>query len=277
MKLLASSTRLTMRIPPICVSKDGSSEVTACIFGNASSSTHIVLFGDSHAIQWAKPLERIAIDKGWKMTTILKLSCPAADVSIPEKNTRLVRECNEWRTEALRHIITQHPSLVFVVNSMGYLEEADRNGKGLTLAQWQEGVTKTLHALNGAGLTVAWLRDNPRAKTNISVCIARSVSHSWYSSAACEMKREDVLRPAIYEAEQSAAYGLKNIHFIDMTDYYCNKDICAVFSRGGLMYQDNNHLTHHFIESLAPVIGAKLIDIITPHKPSHAYDVPSTF
>ena len=39
-----------------CVSLGESSDVKTCVFGNTSSATNVVLFGDSHAIQWFNPL-----------------------------------------------------------------------------------------------------------------------------------------------------------------------------------------------------------------------------
>ena len=43
-----------------CVSGRRSQDFKTCVFGNASSATNIVLFGDSHALQWYPPLLRMS-------------------------------------------------------------------------------------------------------------------------------------------------------------------------------------------------------------------------
>ena len=54
-----------------CVSLMDSAAVRTCEFGDPDSATRIVLFGDSHAIQWFDALERIANERHWQLVTLL--------------------------------------------------------------------------------------------------------------------------------------------------------------------------------------------------------------
>ncbi len=99
-----------------CVTLGESSEIKRCEFGNTSSATNVVLFGDSHAIQWFNPLLKIANAQGWKLTTIVKSGCPAADVRIPGSNEGFAAHCAAWRTESIRQIGSLHPSMVVIGN-----------------------------------------------------------------------------------------------------------------------------------------------------------------
>ena len=51
-----------------------------CSFG--AGEQVLVLFGDSHAAQWAPALQLIAAGHGWRFITLTKASCPAARVTL---------------------------------------------------------------------------------------------------------------------------------------------------------------------------------------------------
>ena len=93
-----------------CMATVQSRNVQTCAFGDTASKTNIVLFGDSHAMQWVNPLTDIASANGWKLITMLKAACPAIDIVKPP-NTQ---SCAAWRADALRQIAALHPSLVIL-------------------------------------------------------------------------------------------------------------------------------------------------------------------
>ena len=247
-----------------CVSLGESPEVKTCVFGDTSSATNIVLFGDSHAIQWFDPLQSMAESHGWKLTTMVKSGCPATDVRISESGTTSATICGSWRAEAIRRIVALRPSLVFIGNASSYLERKDESGSkpSLSLDDWRDGTKRTLGTLTAAGLRVVVMRDNPLSTFDIPTCLARSVRHSWYPGGSCEMDKSKVLNPAVFEAEKAGAQGLPNVHFIDLTDRLCRQKVCWTVQRGAIMYRDDNHLTGTFADSLMPVLGAELVPIL---------------
>src|ERR1044071_5244454 len=111
----AASTDIGSMPRDKCVSRGRSPDVKSCAFGH-SSDVHIVLFGDSHAIQWFNPLRRLAKQYGWRLTTVLKSGCPATDVE-PRGNDARPGTCRAWRAAAIRQIQAAKPALVIVASS----------------------------------------------------------------------------------------------------------------------------------------------------------------
>jgi peptidoglycan/LPS O-acetylase OafA/YrhL len=247
-----------------CVALQETEEVKTCVFGNEFSATNIVLFGDSHAIQWFNPLQQIAETHGWKLTTMVKSGCPATDIAPPRSSARFAATCAGWRAEAIRRIVSLRPSIVFIGNGTNYLGRNDglRSQSDISLDTWEKGTRRTLEALVAAGLRVAAMRDNPLSAFDIPTCLARSFRHTWYPGGSCQMVRSEVLNPAIFEAEKAGARGLRNVHFIDLTGEFCGDEVCWAVQKDEVMYRDNNHLTGNFANRLAPLLEAELLPIL---------------
>jgi peptidoglycan/LPS O-acetylase OafA/YrhL len=253
MKRISASIEDIARMPrEQCVSLAQSEEVKVCTFGDPSAETSIVLFGDSHAIQWFNPLQRMAESHRWKLITLVKSGCPATDIREAGTSPAFSAACNKWRAESIRRILAIRPSAVFIGNASTYL----KHGKtpGVSLDGWRDGTRRTLEALSKAGLRVAAMRDNPQFPFDVPTCLARSIRHSGYPGGSCAMNMSDVLDPAIFQAERAAAQGLPNIHPVDLTDQFCQDDICSAVRNGEVMYRDDNHLAGSFADKLMPVL-----------------------
>jgi peptidoglycan/LPS O-acetylase OafA/YrhL len=62
-------------------------ESPECVYGNPSSDTTVVLFGDSHAMQWFPALNSLARERNWRLVGFTKSACP------PPRCTYTVRAC----------------------------------------------------------------------------------------------------------------------------------------------------------------------------------------
>ena len=245
-----------------CVtSQRQSPEVKTCRFGDTSSGITIVLFGDSHAMSWFKPLQRIAESNGWKLVTVVKYACSAFDIRSPGTPVVDRAACASWRAEALQQIVALRPSIVFIVNSTSYLGHKEL-AMGFSLDELQNGTRRTLETLTAGGLRVVVMRDNPYFTYDIPNCLARSARHSWYPGGSCEADQSIVLNPAVFESEKAGARGLSNVHFIDITDRLCQRDICRTVQGDTVIYQDNHHLTGNFTKSLMAVLEVELLAIL---------------
>src|SRR4029079_12255823 len=85
-------------------------------YGDPNGTTDVVLLGDSHLGQWWPALERIAAARHWKVTFLLKTSCPYEDASAPDDGEPS-GECDTWRAGALRRIATERPDLVLLASN----------------------------------------------------------------------------------------------------------------------------------------------------------------
>jgi len=247
-----------------CVALGESSEVKSCVFGDATSAVKVVLFGDSHAIQWFNPL-RIAETHSWRLTTFVKSGCPAVDVSPRGTSPRSEANCAAWRAEVIRRILTLHPTTVIVGSATLCLGRKGRATSpfAVSLDEWRNGTRRVLSSLTAAQLRIVALRDTPLPGFDIPTCLARSVSHSWYPAGSCAMDKSASLDPELFEAEKTAARDLPDVHFLDMTDVLCGDNLCQTVQNGAIMYRDNNHLTGSFAASLAPTLEARLLPILS--------------
>jgi hypothetical protein len=56
------------------------SKIRDCVYGDPSSATTIVLWGDSHAAQWFPAVKAVAERRQWRLVPMTKSGCPAADI-----------------------------------------------------------------------------------------------------------------------------------------------------------------------------------------------------
>lgn len=248
-----------------CVTLAESAAVRTCTFGDPVAAITVVLFGDSHAIQWFNALKEIAHARGWRLLTVLKSGCPAFYVAPLEGGEAAARNCNEWHAAAMRLIVGLRPSLVIAGSATTYLDLKRAGRPELDLQQWREGARRTFLFLSRAGIPVAAMRDTPRPNFEVPTCLARLVRHGWYPGGNCEFRRSSALRPAAFAAETSAADGLGDIHFVDMTEEFCDSRVCWAMKDGMVVYRDDNHLTGTYTARLAPVLESKLIALIKTH------------
>jgi peptidoglycan/LPS O-acetylase OafA/YrhL len=261
---LTSAVNDISRLPrDRCVSMGFSTEVKLCEFGDTGSSRRVVLFGDSHAIQWFNPLQRMADAQGWRLTTIVKSGCPSADIDTPGPHG-FSAKCAAWRSEAIKRIQMLRPTLVFIGNASIYLEGrgSRASSQGISLEDWRNGYRRILEPLSSQGLRVAVMHDIPTSHFDIPTCIARARKNSWYPSQACELDKAAAVSAPMFEAERDAANGLAKVHFLDLTERLCPGQRCPVVADGQVMYRDSNHLTGSFADRLQPELDRLLAPLM---------------
>ncbi len=100
--------------PPVfvdgCLDSYTDTSLQPCTFGDTSSSTTVVLFGDSHAAMWFPAVDQAAQQFGWKLITWTKATCPPFPLPIFSPVLgRTFTECDEWRADVLDQIAAIHP------------------------------------------------------------------------------------------------------------------------------------------------------------------------
>ncbi len=231
-----------------------------CISTTEDGATTVVLFGDSHATQWFPALDSIARTEGWRFATLSKSMCPPADTDFvnPMLGRRYV-ECDEWRAAALRRIKELHPDLVVVTGSQAY---ASGRPPMITPAKWFTGTRSTLDALSQSAVRVVYLRDTPIPGFDVPACLARAAWQArWRSVASCNFERKTALDENVRQLEQQTCAGLKNVSYLDLTDYICPESTCDVERANLIVYRDSNHLTASFVRSLTSVLREKLKEV----------------
>jgi peptidoglycan/LPS O-acetylase OafA/YrhL len=241
-----------------------STKLEECVRGSPTSSTTLVLFGDSHANQWEPALETIANDRGWRLVMMAKPACPTARVTIFSLNLkRIYTECDTWREAALKQILEIRPAAVVIANRQ--MQEISPKPKDWNSA-WRDGSRQTLEPLNSAGITTIILRDTPAPGFDVPSCIAGNVSW-WARKRAsrrnpCMLNRAVAVNDGVFRAEQESAAGLRHVSLLDLTDLFCDGAVCPPSKNGIMAYSDDSHISGRFSRSLAPALASRLIPLI---------------
>ena len=235
-----------------------------CVSGNPASSFSVVLFGDSHADQWAPAFEAIANDLRWRFILIRKPACPTARLTIFNFTlNRPYTECDTWREAAIKRILEMRPAAVVVANRQLQSFSPGLKGRNDT---WREATRKTLETLDSAGLKTILLRDTPSPNNDIPDCLAGD--SSWWAmkrasgNNPCTLDRAKALNEGVFRAEQEAATGLRHVRILDLSDLFCDGSVCPPVKNGLIVYRDDSHISGPFARSLAPAVAGRLVPLI---------------
>jgi peptidoglycan/LPS O-acetylase OafA/YrhL len=227
----------------------------ACAFGDTSSSTTVVLLGDSHAAQWFPALARAATQRHWRLLSFTKSACTPADIAV--WNSALNREyseCATWRSVVLQRIASEHPALVVVSMSRGYTLAID--GKAAPLADhrgaMQSALTRTLQSLAAISGSVALIAETPHQRLDPPVCLSAHMS----DASACATPLAKAIDVPFRDLETRAARAA-DVALVDATPWVCPSDPCPVVIGHILVYRDTHHMTETFNKALSDyLVGA---------------------
>jgi peptidoglycan/LPS O-acetylase OafA/YrhL len=228
-----------------------------CSFGEISKpESTVVLFGDSHAAQWFPALKDIAESRHWKLVTIIKSACSPMNIgSSSMDTTRAIKACDQWRKLAITAIQAMHPDIVIMSSSSRYSRHD--SPELIDASVWEKGSRDTLIAIARQGTAVRLIRDTPHANYDVTSCLAQL---AWNGRASCPpLIRASALSSDIYHAEVRAAANITNVRIIDMSDVICGRDSCEMEEGDLLVYQDGDHLTSSYVQSLANVLQTQLL------------------
>jgi peptidoglycan/LPS O-acetylase OafA/YrhL len=231
-------------------------ESPRCVYGNPSSDTAVVLFGDSHAMQWFPALNRIAEERDWRLVGFTKSACPPAEVHIYNAGLRReYRECDEWRERTLDRIVKQeHPDLVVTSSLPTY--NPRENDKRLSGDASEEalvdGYASTLKKLRDTGAPVALIEDVPHPDKNVPECVSRSLDHL----ERCAFQKNKAL--GFPPVNPKAADEVDGVHLIDPTPMVCPEKQCPSVIGDALVYRNGAHLTATYVRTLTPWLGKQL-------------------
>jgi peptidoglycan/LPS O-acetylase OafA/YrhL len=230
-----------------------------CAFGDPSSARTIVLFGDSHAFHWAPAFEAIAVRMHLRLVLAIKNYCPSVDVPIHNPYLRRTsHECAEWRTSEMARIKALNPLLVVLSNSSSYIQRAGQTSGAarLTLAQWRDGLRKTLTELEGTPIVI--LTDVPVPGHHIPECLSRAAWRSLDGDRLCGFPRSTAIRGDVRDAEHGAASERAGAKVVDLSDMFCGEARCDARRDGFVLYRDSNHVAGRYALALVPTIAERL-------------------
>ena len=229
--------------------------IPECVFGDLRSSTTVVLFGDSHAAMWFPALERLAMERSWRLVSLTKSGCTPALITVWNTNMkRAYTECDDWRNRVLERVGAERPRLVIVASSHPY-PSAGSGGPapgddGQALAAGLDAILGRLAPLAGA---VALIGDTPKFDFDPPECLAAHLDQT----LACSEPRAKMVDQSWLDTELAIAKH-RGAAFVDPTNWACPTDPCPSVVGRFLVYRDRHHLATPYVIALRDRLAAKL-------------------
>ena len=226
-----------------------------CVFGDTTSDIVVVIMGDSHAAHWFGGFEVAATREGWKLVTVTKSGCPAADVTVysqakEDKGKKVVyKRCDQWRKNAFAFIKKMDPDVIVfpTLTRRGIVGAGGKNA----LPVWRKGFKKSFDALKATGAAFVIMGDTPQTNgKRIPSCLAANKRNI----TRCTNTRAK----AVYDERLAMlAKAAKDIGavWVDVSNWICGPKVCPVVIGDRVVYRDDHHLTDAFARYRAPLIA----------------------
>ena len=226
-----------------------------CVYGNRESPTTVVMYGDSHMIQYFPALQVLARQNGWRLRVVTKAACPPADVLVWNSSlNRPYDRCVTWRGRVLEMIERERPAMV--IASGVTTNEVIRDGRRLTgatnAAELQAGFAREYQRLAATGTRVVAITAYARPRAYLPGCVARQ---GLQRLNRCAARIEDMtVGPRV---DRAAAEQL-GVRVVNPRPRLCRNGVCPAVIGDAIVYRRAGHLTATFAETLAPWLRTKL-------------------
>jgi peptidoglycan/LPS O-acetylase OafA/YrhL len=223
-----------------------------CLYGDPNGRRTLILFGDSHAMQYFPALEELVETHHWRLITLVKAECTPGEVKIRSMVAdREYSQCDAWREDSLQRIEEAGSRAIVVMSGDTAYTPYDSEGNELTGAAAAEameaGYVATLRRIDRAGLRTAVIRDTPVSASDVPSCVSEDLEHL----ASCAFPR---VHERDKEFDVRAARAAPGAHLIDVNREICPDNLCRAVIGNALVYRDKSHLTATFARTLAPGI-----------------------
>jgi hypothetical protein len=211
----------------------------------------MMLFGDSHALQWFPALDRAARARRWRLVSLTKTTCPPVQLSFWSPVLgRPYRECDQWRSNMLQRIRSERPAVVVLGAARHYGDVYHFQVYGPT---WISGLAKMVRQVRATGARVIVLGPTPKPKADVPDCLSRHL----HNAVACTTPPQVALDTGGMRAERQAVQRAGG-GYLDVTPWLCTPSTCMVMVGNLLAYRDDNHLTTTYTTWLSPLLGYHL-------------------
>ena len=192
-----------------------------CEFGKIDSKKTVVLYGDSHAVQWFPALEKLAVEKGFKLITLTKSACPSIDVVRESVGAFRMSNCATWRENAIARIAKAKPDLIILSSFEHFVPEGDPRK---VEQWWAAGSNRTYRTLQPLASKIVYLLDTPLPKRNIPDCLASTSADKCFADSTLGL-------PQVAQFE-----------IVDPAKWLCTSN-CPGIVRGNVAYRDASHIS----------------------------------
>jgi len=222
-----------------------------CEYGVKGSAITIALVGDSHASHWFPAIEAVALERGWRLLTFVKVSC--SFTTLVQRNLALkreYRECTTFNEATVARLNQIKPALTIIVNRRTFRPITE----GITSALAGAALGEMVARIPGA---TAILVDTPDPGRDVPACLSKHPS----DIRACLFTQDDADNREIGVAERVAA-EVSGALLIDLTGEICATWPCSPIDQSVLIYRDEDHMTETFSRSLATPLAVEIAKLL---------------
>jgi len=238
---------------PGCHQNQEDSEPIICEIGPGGTGPTIAVVGGSRAQHWLPTLEVLAKQHGWRILAITKSGCLFTFAEQYES-------CMEWNRRVFAELLRLRPDAVFTTGT-----RVSRDGENLPT-----GYLERWRALDAAGIPVLAVRDVPRPLVDVPDCVELHGPMSPECGSPASQFGLDDPPPLTGRTDVP-----DNVTLIDLTPLLCPDGYCAPVIGNVLVYHDNSHLTATYARTLAPFLGAAILEA-TGWEPRPSSSAPAT-
>ena len=233
-----------------------------CIYGDPNGNQTVVLFGDSHALNWFPAFNAVSKLKHWRLLSLTMSACTPADIPAYNPATKaLMANCPLWRNATIKRIAAENPFLILIASSRSWAT-TDASGKVVTgdarTAMFDAGMKRTIEALKPTALHMVYLEDTPGQTQDPPLCLSQHPK----STLACTTPVSRSINAA-WQDEEHAIASYEGIGIIDPSYWVCPTDPCPVVIGNLEIFQDVSHLTATYSEAMAPIMASALARAIS--------------
>ncbi|MEX2107949.1 MAG: acyltransferase family protein [Solirubrobacterales bacterium] len=224
-----------------------------CLYGDPDADRTLILFGDSHAMQYFPALEELAETRHWRLIALTKAECTPGEVQIRSMVAdREYSQCDAWREESLRRIEMGDPESAIVVMSgdtayTPYSSDGEELSGDAGATAMEAGYVASLTRIHRAGMRTVVIKDTPVSASDVPGCVSEDLQHL----DSCAFAR---VRDETKEFDGRAAKAAPDTHLIDINSEICPDKLCRAVIGNALVWRDKSHLSATFSRTLAPVI-----------------------
>ncbi len=241
--------------PPVfvngCLDSYTDTSLQPCVSGDTSSSTTVLLTGDSHAAMWYPAVNDAAVQFGWKLITWTKATCPPFPLPIFSPVLgRTFTECDEWRQDVLNQIAAIHPALVVLGVARHYTDIYNFTPYSPV---WLSGLGQEVSAIRNLGSQVLVIGPVPKPPFDVPGCLSAHLT----SASACNVPIGVGFNLSGIQAEQTVVTD-NGGSYVDTQRWFCTTTSCATMVDNLVVYRDDNHLTAEYASFLTPALEPAL-------------------
>ena len=230
----------------------GCSGANSCVFGDTSSSTNVVLFGDSHAAMWLPALDRITAAHHERLVVLWHGMCPVANLDVNAPTFGYPSYCNDLRASSISIIHNLNPKLVLI----GEKTSSVPGMRGtLTAADWLPALSSSVNAIKSATTKVAIIEDTASFKQSVPQCLSQHVSSVQKCSTTWSTSK-----PGLQSTQQAVAKSTGSL-FVQTEKWFCTKT-CSPVIGNFIAYQDGTHISASYSSYLSGVLGTALKSVL---------------